>query len=235
MSTLTWERIRVVPDTMACRMTTPARAATSSGEADRLVRCRMSIASASVPVRLRPSSGSVPTLSRWMCGCTKALLTRRPPTSSSARHSPSTRSPTRAIRPEDMAIPANLSLFSSRQFRSTRSNGAPPMALAFTRSRPRRGKDMVCHARWVDPDPAARPFCPGARLCLLAGHAVLWPGAVSRIWMRAERQPSSACGQRGQNGQPPGASPTAGGWPGMAGSRGTGFSIEGSEAISADV
>src|SRR5262252_4429651 len=130
VSTSTWERIAVVPDTMACRMTTPARAATSSGEADRLVTCRMSIASASVPLRFRPSSGSVPALSRWMCGCTNAVLTRRPPASSSARHSPSTRSPTQAIRPEDMAISASPSLFSIRQFRTTRSNGVPLVVMS---------------------------------------------------------------------------------------------------------
>lgn len=66
-------------------------------------------------------------------------------------------------------------------------------------------------------------------------HAVLWPGVISCSEMGADWQSSSACGQRGRNGQPVGASPALGAWPGMALSLVTRCSIEGSEAMSAEV
>ena len=90
VSTSTCVRMLVVPASTAWRMTTPARSLISSAVAARLVRCRISMASARVPVRFSPSSGSVPTLSRWMCGWTKAGPTSRPPTGSSTSPPPST-------------------------------------------------------------------------------------------------------------------------------------------------
>ena len=116
VSTSTWLRIAVVPAITAARMTSPARARISSTLAARLTACEIEIASASVPERFGPSSGPVRTLSRWMCGCTNAGRTRRPPASSTGPSSPV---PSSAIR--SPAIPMSTRAPSTRASWMTRS------------------------------------------------------------------------------------------------------------------
>ncbi len=116
VSTSTWLRIAVVPAITAARMTSPARARTSSTLAARLTRCEIEIASASVPDRFGPTSEPVRTLSRWMCGCTKAGKTRRPPTSSAGPCMPV---PISAMR--SPAIPMSTRAPSTRASWMTRS------------------------------------------------------------------------------------------------------------------
>jgi hypothetical protein len=117
VSTSTCERIAVVPAITAARMTFPARARISSTVAPRLTACESAIASASVPERFGPSSGPVSTLSRWMCGWTKAGEARRPPASSTS--TASNGPPTAAIRSPAIATSTRAS--PTRAPRITRS------------------------------------------------------------------------------------------------------------------
>ncbi len=116
VSTSTWLRIAVVPAITAARITSPARARISSGVAARLTRCEIEIASASVPERFGPTSDPVRTLSRWMCGCTNAGETRRPPASSAGPGRPV---PISAIR--SPAMPMSTRAPSTRASWMTRS------------------------------------------------------------------------------------------------------------------